>query len=130
MCAHSFCRKCVKTNLAKGSECPVVECGETFLERELTKFFRSQFDGITVTCEEDDCGQVYSFNQTLAHRRKCCIKKTPCTNGCGKLLKGLDAHIAHVSDECEKARVICIRCKAKGALDVFDKHDCVQGFIN
>ncbi len=60
------------------------------------------------------------------------VKKIPCINNCGdgKLYKGIAAHLAHVTDECQKTKVICERCSLKSAREDFDGHNCVIGFIN
>jgi hypothetical protein len=87
---------------------------------------------ITIACDEEDCKQVYAYNQTLEHRRACLAKKTPCINNCGdgQLYKGVEAHLAHVVDECEKTKVICKRCRHKCAREDFESHNCVFGFIS
>ena len=46
------------------------------------------------------------------------------------MLKGLEAHLAHVTEECPNAKVICDRCKTKRPRNVFDDHNCVLGFID
>jgi hypothetical protein len=127
-CGYCFCRSCARSVLTEGAACPNAKCGETFQAKELSRYFKDIFDKLTITCEE--CSQVYLFSQTLLHRKKCSVKPTPCINNCGKMLKGLDEHLAHVSHDCEKAKVICKRCKTKSAKDVFLGHSCVLGFIN
>lgn len=86
---------------------------------------------ITIKCEIGDCTQEYPFNQTLEHRRQCCVKSIPCINKCGngKLYKGLDAHLAHVIGECALAKVICKRCKFKSTRLGNNGHNCIVGFI-
>ena len=110
-CGHCFCRSCAKKNLPDQAECPAPKCGETFQAKELSKYYRSEFDSLTVACE--DCKQVYAFNQTIDHRKRCSIKLTPCIYDCGdgKLYKGLEKHLSHVANECLNAKVICNRCK-------------------
>ena len=89
-------------------------------------------DQITIACDEDDCGEEYRFNQTLDHRRKCCVKKIACINNCGdgKLYKGIEALLAHIMDECVKSKLICQDCKFKCPREVFGGHNCVLGFIS
>ena len=131
-CCFSFCRVCAASNIAKESPCPIPDCGEIFELKELTNFQKKEFDRIIIACDEGDCKEEYPFNQTLAHRRKCCVKKTSCLKNCGdgKLYKGIDAHLAHVNDECSKTIVICKKCRFKCAREDFDAHNCVIGFIN
>ena len=85
-----------------------------------------------IKCDQDDCQQVYPFNETLSHRKICSVKKTSCTNNCGdgNLYKGVDAMLKHVIEECIKSMVICKRCKTKCAREDFNGHDCAIGFIN
>ncbi len=87
---------------------------------------------IKIVCDEEECKQEYPYNQTLEHRRKCLVKKTPCINNCGdgQLYKRVDAHLAHVVDECAKTKVICKRCRHKCAREDFEAHNCVFGFIS
>ena len=129
-CSHCFCRTCARSNLTKGAECPVPRCGEIFQERELTKYFKSEFEGLNVACEH--CHQVHPFNQTLTHRKTCFVKPTPCINNCGdgRLYKGFEAHLAHITNDCQKAKVICQRCKTKSIRLAIKGHNCVLGLIN
>ena len=85
-----------------------------------------------IKCEEEDCGQVYPFNETLSHRKICSVKKIACIQNCGngKLYKGVDEMMVHVMEECTKTSVICERCKTKGPREDFEKHNCVVGLIN
>ena len=87
---------------------------------------------ITIACDNEDCKQEYPLNQTLDHRRLCLVKKVPCLNNCGdgQLYKGVKAHLAHVTDECLKTKVICKRCSLKCTCEDLDGHNCVFGFIN
>ncbi len=110
----------------------MAKCGETFQEKELSKYLKSEFEGITVQCEEDDCKQVYPFNETLTHRLLCSVKKIPCINNCadGQMYKGIEAMLSHVTGHCVKTQVICVRCRTKCAREAFEDHSCVLGFIN
>ncbi len=93
---------------------------------------KNEMERITIACDEEDCQQEYPYNQTLQHRRECLAKKIPCINNCsdGQLYKGVDTHLAHVVQECAKAKVICKRCKHKCAREDFEAHNCVIGFIS
>ena len=87
---------------------------------------------MTIQCQEEDCKQVYAFNETLDHRLVCSVKKLPCVNDCAdqKLYKGVEAMLTHVNDHCLKAKVICLRCRTKCEREAFESHSCVLGFIN
>jgi hypothetical protein len=110
----------------------VPQCGETFQLKELSKYLKTEFENMQIQCDEDDCLQVYSFNDTVAHRLICSVKKIPCIYNCGdgQLYKGVEAMLAHVTEHCMKAKVICLRCRTKGAREAFAGHSCVLGFIN
>ena len=38
--------------------------------------------------------------------------------------------LAHVTEHCAKAKVICLRCRTKSMREAFGDHSCVLGFIN
>ncbi len=86
---------------------------------------------MTARCDEDDCQQVYPFNETLIHRKMCKAKNIPCLNNCGdgRLYKGVEAMLEHVLGDCPKTKVICGRCKYKDLRERHDGHNCVIGFI-
>ena len=131
-CLQCFCSACADQNLKEGAECPVPDCGDSFIRRELSSSQKKEKERIVIVCEEDDCKQEYQFNQTLEHRKICSVKKVSCVNNCGdgKLYKGLEAHLAHVMNDCCKTKVICMRCRFNCSREDFEGHNCIVGFIN
>ncbi len=118
--------------MAKGEKCPIPDCGEIFESKELSNYQKKEMERIVIACDQEDCKQEYLYNQTVEHRRICFVKGTACLNNCedGKLYKGVDEHLAHVTEECAKTKVICKKCSFKCARESFETHNCVVGFIN
>ena len=117
--------------MKNGDKCPISDCGEIFEAKELSNYQKKEMERITIACDENDCGEEYPFNQTLDHRRKCCIKEMACINNCGdgKLYTSVATLLAHIMDECVKTKLICTDCKFKCPREDFVKQNCVLGYI-
>jgi hypothetical protein len=50
--------------------------------------------------------------------------------GDGAVYKGIEAHLKHVVEKCQRAKVICKRCRLKCELKDFKAHNCAVGLIN
>ena len=109
ICGNAFCYDCIINLFENGKICPG-GCKEKRI-KQISSVIKAQLNCLNLKCENNDCKQIFQYNDYVSHLKECIYSNVICPNqGCEKQIK-IEFLEDHINNECECTCIHCENCE-------------------